>query len=75
MDRPGHYTVRLSLVFYHNDERRADGIKLDLSDLMEVSLFKIRTKNCGVYSGHICVYIEEPINRVPAKNRHTSIKR
>lgn len=36
VDRPGRYTVRLSLIFYHNDERRADGVKLNLSDLIEV---------------------------------------
>lgn len=37
VDRPGRYTVRLTVVFYHNDKRREDGIVLGLDDLIEVS--------------------------------------
>ena len=37
MDRPGLYTVRLTLVFYHNDERREDGITLGIDDVLKVS--------------------------------------
>ena len=37
VDRPGRYTVRLTMIFYHNDERRGDGIVLGLDDLIEVS--------------------------------------
>lgn len=38
VDRPGHYTVRLTVVFHHNDKRRGDGIVLALEDLLEASL-------------------------------------
>lgn len=37
VDRPGRYTVRLTVIFYHNDKRRGDGIVLGLDDLIEVS--------------------------------------
>ena len=37
VDRPGRYTVRLTMLFYHNDKRRGDGIVLGLEGLIEVS--------------------------------------
>lgn len=34
--RPGLYTVRLTVIFFHDDERRGDGITLGVDELMEV---------------------------------------
>lgn len=36
VDRPGHYTLRLALVFYHEDEKREDGVELGIDDLVRV---------------------------------------
>lgn len=36
VDRPGLYTVRLTLLFFNDDERRGDGITLDIDDLLRV---------------------------------------
>ncbi|CAM9825648.1 unnamed protein product, partial [Scytosiphon promiscuus] len=51
--RPGLYTVRLTVVFYHNDERRGDGITLGVDDLIEVRL------NCVSTPGRIVVPIKK----------------
>lgn len=37
VDRPGHYTVRMAVVLYHEDDKRGDGLHLGLEDLLEVS--------------------------------------
>lgn len=36
VDRPGHYTVRMTVVMYHEDDRRGDGVELGLEDLLKV---------------------------------------
>eukprot|EP00752_Nemacystus_decipiens_P008487 g7584.t1 len=54
VDRPGLYTVRLTLMFYHNDERRGDGITLGVNDVLKVRL------QCVETPGSIVV----PINRI-----------
>ena len=36
VERAGLYTVRLTVVFFHEDERRGDGITLGVDELMEV---------------------------------------
>lgn len=37
VDRPGHYTVRMTVLLYHEDEKRRDGVHLELEDLLKVS--------------------------------------
>lgn len=47
MDRPGLYTVRLTLVFNHNDERRGDGITLRVDDVLKVRTWALSTHMMG----------------------------
>lgn len=46
--RPGLYTVRMTVLFHHDDERRDDGIKLGVEDLLKVQQ-KMRKKKVYVY--------------------------
>jgi len=46
VDRAGLYTVRLTLIFYHDDERRRDGVALGVDDLMEVKCGNTRRRQC-----------------------------
>ncbi|CAM9678211.1 unnamed protein product [Ectocarpus sp. 4 AP-2014] len=54
VERPGLYTVRLTVVFFHDDERRGDGITLGVDELMEVRL------QCVASRGHVVV----PVKRI-----------
>ncbi|CAN0173813.1 unnamed protein product, partial [Ectocarpus sp. 12 AP-2014] len=53
VERPGLYTVRLTVVFFHDDQRRGDGITLGVDELMEVRL------QCVASRGHVVVPVKK----------------